>query len=145
MSDLVKKLAIKPNQHLLILNPPAGFEELLQPLPDDVVQRADTDGSYDLMLLFVNSKAEADEFVPNAIQSLKANGWLWMCYPKRSSKIKTDITRDVGWDALTTAEWGPVTLVSIDDTWSALRFKPLAAINYSPGSQRYNQKQAQNS
>ncbi len=98
MSDnpLAKKLAIKPNQHILILNPPVGFEELLQPLPDSVVQTADADGSYDLIPLFVKSKAEADEFVSNAIQSLKANGWLWMCYPKRSSKIKTDITRDVG-------------------------------------------------
>lgn len=43
---------------------------------------------------------------------------------KRSSGVETDITRDVGWQALREAGWRPVTQIAIDATWSALRFRP---------------------
>jgi len=49
---------------------------------------------------------------------------LWISYPKRSSKVETDITRDVGWDVVYKAGLEGVTQIAIDDTWSALRFRP---------------------
>jgi hypothetical protein len=52
----------------------------------------------------------------------------WASYPKRSAKVATDLTRDHGWEAFATADWRPVTQVSIDDVWSALRFRPLAEV-----------------
>ena len=55
-------------------------------------------------------------------------GPLWASYPKRSAKVATDLTRDHGWEAFSSAGWRPVTQVSIDDVWSALRFRPLAEV-----------------
>ena len=49
-----------------------------------------------------------------------------MAYPKISSGMKSDITRDQGWDAMKGAGWQGVALVSIDDVWSAMRFRPLS-------------------
>lgn len=49
-------------------------------------------------------------------------------YPKKSSKVETDISRDVGWDAVKKTDWEGVAIVAIDDTWSALRFRPVAEV-----------------
>ena len=45
-------------------------------------------------------------------------------YPKKTGKIASDLSREVTWQAITPLGWRPVTQISIDETWSALRFKP---------------------
>ncbi len=65
---------------------------------------------------------------PTAVSAVKHDGLLWISYPKRSSKVETDITRDVGWEAVTQAGLRAVTQVSINDVWSALRFRPVDRI-----------------
>jgi hypothetical protein len=49
---------------------------------------------------------------------------LWIAYPKKSAKVDTDLTRDVGWSVIEGAGVVGVAVVSIDATWSALRFRP---------------------
>src|SRR5258706_13836666 len=93
-TPLTKKLLIKPGYSLLILNAPEGYSDMLNPLPDGASIKTTAAGLFDFVQLFVYSKAEVDKNVKQAIQSLKPGGLLWLCYPKKSSKIKTDITRD---------------------------------------------------
>jgi hypothetical protein len=57
----------------------------------------------------------------------KADATLWIAYPKKTSGVQTDMTRDKGWDAVTD-QIDAVSQVAIDDTWSALRFKPVAEV-----------------
>ena len=66
-----------------------------------------------------------------ALESITYDGVLWISYPKRSSKVKTDLSRDVGWDVVANAGLRPVTQVSVDETWSALRFRPLEQVGKS--------------
>ena len=61
---------------------------------------------------------------PAAIAAVAYDGLLWISYPKRSSKVETDLSRDVLWDLMMETGLRPVTQVSIDDVWSALRFRP---------------------
>ncbi|MGH3665245.1 MAG: hypothetical protein ACRDU8_03995 [Egibacteraceae bacterium] len=65
-----------------------------------------------------------------------SGGLLWPAYPKRSAKVDTDLTRDVGWDAVTKAGWDGIAQVSVDDVWSAVRFRPVADIKRSRRSTR---------
>jgi hypothetical protein len=58
--------------------------------------------------------------------ALKPVSLLWISFPKGSSKIQTDLTRDKGWDSVRDLKW--VTLVSVDETWSAFSLRP-----YKPG------------
>ena len=58
------------------------------------------------------------------MQAVKAGGLLWFTYPKKTAKIKADITRDTGWESVRAAGWRPVTQIAIDETWSALRLRP---------------------
>lgn len=127
-TSLLKKLGIKPNQRIIILNAPEGYREQLGELPDDVEVATALNGIFDLVHVFVKNRAEVDQYAPKAIQTLKPGGLLWFSYPKKSAKIPTDISRDVGWDAVLNAGWRPVTLISIDDVWSAFRFRPLSEV-----------------
>ncbi len=123
-NPLAGKLQIKPGNRLLVLNAPPGYLARLGPLPDGVGLAERPSGTYDVVHLFVNDKAELGRLAQRALEAIKPSGVFWVSYPKRSAKVSTDITRDVGWDELTAAGWRPVSQVSIDDVWSALRFRP---------------------
>ena len=127
-TTLIKKLGIKPKQRIIILNAPEGYRELLGTLPADVELAAEPDSAFDLVHLFVKNKAEVDRYAPTAIQAVKPGGLLWISYPKKSSKVPTDITRDIGWDSVWNAGWRPVTQIAIDEVWSALRFRPRSEV-----------------
>ncbi len=130
-TSLAQKLGIKPAQRVLLLNAPSGYAELLDPLPDGVTLSTRADGSpYDGVQAFVSSRADVETGAPQVLAALKAGGVLWMIYPKKSSKIKTDISRDAGWDRLRAASYDAVAVVSVDETWSALRFRPSSEIKY---------------
>ena len=127
-TPLAKKLQIKTGYRVLLVNQPDGFRTRLDPLPDgvDVVEKSGND--FDAVLLFVSTVADLERNAVSTMANLKPGGVFWISYPKRSSGVETDITRDAGWDALRKAGWRPVTQVSIDDTWSALRFRPTADV-----------------
>jgi hypothetical protein len=124
---LAAKLRIKPGQLLLILNQPADYPAKLEPLPANVYVSHKISGTCDNVQVFVRSNADVKKFAAPASKAVKAGGVFWIMYPKLSSGIKTDINRDRGWELLTGLGWEGVSLVSVDETWSALRFKPATA------------------
>jgi len=121
-TPLTKKLMIKPGQRLLALNAPEGY---LTTLGAEATTEADPDaqGIFDFVQVFARNKADLDRFASAAIKALKPGGLLWFCYPKLTSKIKSDITRDTGWDVVQKAGMIGVSLIAIDETWSAMRFR----------------------
>ena len=127
-SPLVRKLGIKPGHRVLIMNAARNYSETLGDLPDEVKIETEADGVFDFIQVFVRNKADIDSHSPTAIRALAPGGMLWFSYPKRSSKVATDVTRDVGWESLGNANMRPVSQVSIDTTWSALRFRPIADV-----------------
>ena len=76
-------------------------------------------------LVFINNKKEYLAFLNNGLKNIVVDSVLWFAYPKGTSNIKTDINRDI--IRVTGEEFGitTVTAISIDDTWSALRFRPI--------------------
>lgn len=77
------------------------------------------------MLVFINNKKEFTDFLENSLDKVEHDSVLWFAYPKGTSKIKTDINRDI--IRVIGEEYGitTVTAISINDTWSALRFRPI--------------------
>ncbi len=122
-TSLIKKLAIKSGYKLLVLNAPDGYLQQLGPLPEGAELSTNGAGPFDFVQMFAYSKADVDSMADAAINALKPGGLLWFAYPKKSSKIKTDITRDIGWDTVLKTGFETVSAIAIDDTWSALRFK----------------------
>jgi hypothetical protein len=128
-SPLSRKFGIKPAHKLLVVNAPEGYQEKLRPLPDGAEIHSTAEGSpFDFVLVFMQSKADVDIHSLHAIEALKPGGLIWFAYPKKSSGIKTDISRDEGWETVHKAGYQGIALISIDDTWSAMRFRPTADI-----------------
>jgi hypothetical protein len=125
---IAAKLLIKPNHALAKVNAPPSFAQTIGALPDSVTVAHDLDGRYDIVLLFAHHKADLDAYTHAATAAVKPGGILWVAYPKKSGSIQTDISRDVGWEAMARLDWHGVTQISLDDTWSALRFRPRADI-----------------
>ena len=123
-SSLVKKLGLKPGRRALILNAPDGYRELLDPLPEGVDLTTTPDGAFDFVQLFAKNKADLSEYAPAAMAAVKPGGMLWISFPKKTSKIQTDISRDTGWDVIQHAGWQGIFLIAVDDVWSAMRFRP---------------------
>ena len=63
--------------------------------------------------------------------AIAPDGLVWIAYPKGSSKQQTDLTRDKGWESLEGSDLMWISLVSVDDTWSAFGLRP-----YKPGEAR---------
>ena len=129
-TPLIKKLGIKPKNRVVILNAPEGYREQLGTLPADaeLVTTVTPTGSFDVVQLFARNKAELDRDGMMAIQAIRPGGILWISYPKQSSKVTTDLNRDVLWKVFPDKEWRPVTQISIDEVWSALRFRPQSEV-----------------
>jgi hypothetical protein len=120
---LIRKLQIKAGSRLLLLNAPPHFLASLQPLPDGMTLSTSPDGSYDYVHVFALNSAVLKQFAPTALSAVKPDGLLWFSYPKKSAKVPTDLTREVGWVTITQAGYRAVRQVSIDSTWSAVRFR----------------------
>lgn len=127
--SLAKKLLLKPQMKIAIANEPDGYPALLGELPAGVELVSNpTPGSLDLLLFWVHSVAELERLAPELLPQVKHDGLLWIAYPKKSSKIKTDISRDAGWDVVKAAGLVGIALIALDETWSAMRFRPVERI-----------------
>ena len=126
MGALSAKLQIRPGMKVALVNAPAEGVARLEPLPDGAtISRAAT---VDAVIAFAKDDAELRRIASRAIAAVKADGLLWIAYPKGSAKLKTDLNRDVlrGTVAERHGLEG-VSLVAIDETWSAMRFRPKGA------------------
>ena len=127
---LAKKLKLKSGVRAAVVGAPAGYLERLGP-PDGVTLTTTLDGLQDWIQVFVRTSAELAAVVEPLIASLSPTGLAWISYPKGSSKMQTDLTRDVGWEPLEGSDLMWLSLVSIDRTWSAFGMRP-----YKPGEAR---------
>ena len=125
--QLAKKLRIQPGQRMLVINAPAGFVESLGDLPAETTlsSQAPT-GFFDFVQVFARDQNELNQLKATAVGSVTYDGLFWVCYPKKTSKIKSDLTRDNLWNQFDGLR--PVAQVAIDDTWSAIRFRPTALV-----------------
>lgn len=119
-NPLAKKLKLMQDEKNLIMNASDSFRALMNDIPHDVTPKHH---DYEFVMIFIRSKEEVFNYAPVVMQSLKEDAKLWFCYPKKTSGIKTDINRDEGWELVWQKGFGAVASVSVDNTWSALRFR----------------------
>ncbi len=124
VSKLAQKLRLPPGERALLLNAPKGYATLLDPLPPGTVLSTRGRGPFTFVHLFARDIAELERLAPRALAALQYDGVLWVSYPKGTSALKSDLNRDRGWQVLSDHGFRPVSQVSVDETWSALRFRP---------------------
>ena len=126
MSDksIFDKLQVKTGRTLLVINPPDLFFEKAGPLPDGVQIQPDPYKA-DVIIKFVRTMQEFLASMPAFESAWHSGCIIWLVYPKLTSKLKTDLSRDSIWAAAQKIGWTGVAMVSIDEDWSAFRLKRL--------------------
>lgn len=125
MDQVFAKLNLKDENSLVILGAPVSFERILATLKGVRVMRtAPSTGSIPFALAFATTQAQVDaavrQIVPRAADDIK----LWIAYPKQTStRFTCEFNRDTGWDTLGASGYERVSQVSLDDDWSAIRFR----------------------
>ena len=122
-SPIIKKLRIQEGMHVAIINAPPDYIKSLGKLPKNVKIGTTAKGHYDFVHLFVRNKSELIRMAPGAVKLLTPNAPFWISYPKKSSKQETDLSRDESWKILNEMNFEGVSLIAIDEKWSAGRFK----------------------
>ncbi|MBN8610482.1 MAG: YdeI/OmpD-associated family protein [Deltaproteobacteria bacterium] len=127
--SLAKKLLIKPGHKVLVLRAPQIVADAIAPPAGVQLTTSNTArGPFDVVLIFVSSGKGLGDHAPKALAALAPDGVLWFAYPKKTSGVSSDLSRDEGWQPLRSRGWGPVAQVALDATWSAVRFKPEESI-----------------
>lgn len=130
-TPLVKKLGIKPGCRLHLINAPPAFDTTLGELPEGV--RPAQKGAADVILLFITSRAALERAFPGTARRLDDAGGLWVCWPKKASKVPTDVDENIIREIGLLAGLVDNKVCAVDDTWSGLRFVVRVA---DRGSQR---------
>lgn len=103
-----------------MLNSLADLSVLLGDIPDGT--KATLGGTFDIVLTFYKKMTDLESEV-GILKEAMGDGILWISYPKGSSKVETDLNRDIIWVALEKRGLKAVSAISIDDVWSSMRFK----------------------
>ncbi|RLQ94346.1 hypothetical protein [Falsibacillus albus] len=115
MEMLVKKLRYKSGE-AVVLNAPEGYQL--------GIESKETNHKVDFLQLFVKNSNELSEWLPKVLPMLNEDALFWISFPKKSSKMETDLNRDILAAKMQEETiFRPVSNVAVDETWSALRFR----------------------
>ncbi|BCJ47464.1 DUF3052 domain-containing protein [Actinoplanes ianthinogenes] len=122
-TPLHRKLGVKPGHRVALLDAPAGFAATLEGLPDGVVLLTGlaADAPTDVTVLFVTERLELQSRVDEVRRGMAQNGGFWVAWPKRASKVPTDVTEDVIREVALPTGLVDNKVCAIDGIWSGLR------------------------
>ncbi|MBZ5537571.1 MAG: DUF3052 domain-containing protein [Acidobacteriia bacterium] len=121
-TPLAKKLGIKANFKIALINAPARFEDALGELPPTVSITTPAKKSIDLILFFTKSQADLKKNFSRLAEHLVPNGMLWVGWPKKASGVATDLAEGIVQKIGLSAGLVDTKVCAIDDVWSGLRF-----------------------
>jgi len=120
-TPLPQKLGIKAGHRVALLDAPDGFDDALGPLPEDVAVGRRLRGPLDVVVLFTTERSRLERRFDDVVMALDRAGMFWVAWPKKASKVPTDMTENVVRDVALPKGLVDTKVAAIDDTWSGLR------------------------
>lgn len=126
-TPLPKKLGLKDGQVIGFAGLPDNLGALRDAAAFTSVQDLDMEtlgkdvGRYDMLHLFLTEKAQMQRLALPMGQAIKRDGTIWISWPKKSSKMPTDITEDVIREVLLPTGLVDVKVCAVDEIWSGLK------------------------
>jgi hypothetical protein len=120
IEKILKKLRYKEEVKGAILNAPKEINNEFKKMGF----KTSIKNKSQFTLLFVKNKSQFEELMKPTIDKIEIDSLFWLAYPKGTSKIETDVNRDILWKLAEPYGYRPVSQVAIDSDWSAMRFRP---------------------
>ena len=120
-TPLAKKLGLKPGDLVCLLDAPAGFSKLLEPLPEGVRFATRFDKAARLVHVFATRKSGLAKVLASCRKRLAPDAGVWVSWPKKASKMETDITENVIRSVALPMGLVDIKVCAVDETWSGLK------------------------
>ena len=121
-TPLIKKLGITPGYELIFIGAPENYAELLGPLPPGTKPASRLKKDLDFIHFFTKQRGQLDKRFPSLKKSLAFTGMLWVSWPKKASKVETDLNENIIREIGLAHGLVDVKVVAIDEVWSGLKF-----------------------
>jgi len=120
-TPLAKKLGIKPGSRLFVAGAPPDYARLVAPLPNDVKIVSRMTGDTDIAHLFTTHRADLTAKLRSTLAMLKPAGAIWISWPKKASKVPTDITEDTIREVALPLGLVDIKVCAVNEVWSGLK------------------------
>jgi hypothetical protein len=120
-TPLGKKLGLKPGAITWVKNAPPGYWDWLSPLPEKVTVKTRSATGLSFVHLFVKSTSEFKKEVLAARKVLTPDGMIWISWPKKASKVPTDLDENVVRNFALKNGLVDVKVCAVDEVWSGLK------------------------
>jgi len=124
LQTVLEKLQLKDEKNILVQGLPSSIEKQFIKLTfaKSVTPLLRT-RQIDFALVFAISRNQLSDILKDVVPALHNEAKLWVAYPKLTSKIASDLCRDCNWDMISSMGFETVSLIALDNTWSAIHFK----------------------
>ena len=119
-TPLPRKLGVGDGGTFAVVGDPGHVDELLSPLPAGA-RRAESVEEADVVLFFTTGRSDLERQIERLGAAIFPDRMLWIVWPKRASKVPTDVTEDVVREVALPIGLVDTKVAAIDATWSALR------------------------
>lgn len=142
-TPLAKKLGIQEGSKLYLVQPPKDYLKVIAPVPNGVKVASRMSGDIDIVHVFSVQKSQLLQALRVCLDKLKPNGTIWVSWPKKASKVATDITEDTIRAIALPMGLVDIKVCAVDEIWSGLKLvirkenrKPAAVARVRPKSAR---------
>ena len=120
-TPLAKKLGIKEGSKVYVLDAPDNYQALLAPLPAEVKFVAKLTDSTQIVHVFVDQKTVLEKALKNLRQKMPVDSMIWVSWPKKASKVPTDVTEDVIREVALPLGLVDIKVCAVSEVWSGLK------------------------
>lgn len=130
-NSFLKKLQVKPGFKVKIVDAPENAAAIFGDIPADVVMQYQDTADFNALITFSTSKAQLNAQIKDNIGQMDAKTICWVFYPKKTSKIPSDLELMKSWEELSSFGLTPCASAAVNETWTALRLKFISEIKPS--------------
>ena len=120
-TPLAKKLGIKEGFKIRLINSPEYYFELFTDLPENISILKDTKSKKNFIHCFVKQEKELHKNIPSLKNEILPNGIIWISWPKKASKVTTDVTEDLIRNLALASGLVDIKVCAVDEIWSGLK------------------------
>ena len=131
-TPLARKLGIAAGARVAVVNEPPGYRDWLAPVPEGVRFEARVSAATDVAHLFVDRRADLERLLDSSRSLIAPAVAVWVSWPKKASKVPTDITEDTIRELALPLGFVDVKVCAVSDVWSGLKLVIRKALRGQP-------------
>jgi len=120
-TPLAKKLGIVAGTRIFLSGAPKNYLALVAPVPEGARIVRKIDDATDVVHLFATERARLAALLRSTLAKLRLDAAIWVSWPKKSSKVPTDITEDTIRELALPMGLVDIKVCAVDEVWSGLK------------------------